>query len=201
MSSPGQIAEPRERPMSGMSATGMPLASPSGPSQPFKNFGQDYQFAETWDNPPPELVVNSAQPFAGEGVSQADGAQENGHNEESSRESYRKEAAVWVPPPEAPWYKKITFMQWAVSSICTVGITAVILAILGAMGKLGPQPSVLPTVTASPSSVLTITSPPDVSTTTTSSSAILSTPTGTSTTLSQPTSTVSFPYISRCPNF
>ena len=187
MSSPGQIAEPRMRPVSGMmSATGTPFSPPPGSNQPIKNFGQEYQFAETWANPPPEFVVGSGQPPAGEELSQADGAHENG------QESYRKEAAVWVPPPEAPWYKKITFMQWAVSSICFVGTSAVIIAILAAMGKLGPQSSVLPTATAAyPSVVLTTTRAPDVSPST-SSSATMSTSTGTSTALSQPTSTVRF---------
>lgn len=196
MSSPGQIAEPRARPVSGMPATALPLGSPPG----LKNFGQDYQFAETWANPPPEFVVGSSQPPAVEELSQADGVQENGGNEGSSRESYPKAPAVWVPPPEAPWYKKITFMQWAVSSICTVGITAVIIAILGAMGKLGPQALVPPTATAYLSSVLTTTSTPDTSSTT-SSSTTSSISTGTSTSLSQPTSTVSFPYALDIPKF
>ncbi|KAK0671380.1 hypothetical protein QBC41DRAFT_315645 [Cercophora samala] len=44
--------------------------------------------------------------------------------------------AVWVPPYEKPWYKRLTHLQWLIATVTVLGILAVVLAILGAMGIL-----------------------------------------------------------------
>ncbi|KAK4682371.1 hypothetical protein QC764_115790 [Podospora pseudoanserina] len=44
--------------------------------------------------------------------------------------------AVWVPPYEKPWYRKLTHLQWLIATVTVLGILAVVLAILGAMGIL-----------------------------------------------------------------
>ncbi|KAK4178249.1 hypothetical protein QBC36DRAFT_108802 [Triangularia setosa] len=44
--------------------------------------------------------------------------------------------AVWVPPYEKPWYRKLTHLQWLIGTVTFLGILAVVLAILGAMGIL-----------------------------------------------------------------
>ena len=55
-------------------------------------------------------------------------------SKESDMQHHNHQEAVWVEPEEAPWYKKITKLQWLIFTVCFLGITAVLLAILGAMG-------------------------------------------------------------------
>ncbi|KAK3330687.1 hypothetical protein B0H66DRAFT_528031 [Apodospora peruviana] len=144
MSSPGQIADPAERPPSGLPANFQPTLS-SVRTQSFKAYGQDYQFAETWNNPPPELVVDNGQSSAAAESTQADGTQEHSQSEAISKTPggiWSKDAAVWVPPPEEPWYKRIPKMWWIIGGVILVGITVVVLAILGAMNLLTSHTSV-----------------------------------------------------------
>ncbi|KAL2198405.1 hypothetical protein P885DRAFT_67593 [Corynascus similis CBS 632.67] len=118
----------------------------------FQILDQDFQYAETLQNPLPEVVLSSpastaygttpTSPVALEGV---DGPNEAA-TENDARSSLHpgtagsKEAVmredVWVEPKEVPWYKAISPKKWATIVICTVGITGVVLAILGAMNKL-----------------------------------------------------------------
>ncbi|KAK4168758.1 hypothetical protein QBC43DRAFT_105965 [Cladorrhinum sp. PSN259] len=163
-SSSSPIDDPKEeRPVSRGSL--LPLAAPP---KAFKKYGQDYEYAETWQNPLPELIVSNSYthpaqvgvpPAVGPSAAGAaataaaigsgDGGYDTGstaaHHDNAS--SHRrsgtvgsKEAAmqesVWVEPVEPPWYKKITRQQWLISGVTFLGILAVLLAILGAMGKL-----------------------------------------------------------------
>lgn len=155
MYEPSQNAEPTSRRQSG-------LPDPSTPenraqrNNHYKKFGQEYQFAETWSNPLPEIVVSSVQtniPAAAAtaatatavGTSQNDGARDDNIDSETlpHRTSSSKESAgelhetVWVPPREKPWYKRIPKMWWMIAGISVIGVVAVLLAILGAMGMLG----------------------------------------------------------------
>jgi hypothetical protein len=141
MSSP--IADPRERQRSEFSTS-------AAPRNEFKESGQDYQYAETLQNPFPEVVfsshTNTAQstgPTSRAGG--VDGTNEAAH-EPDTRSSLRPDTAgsskepalhedVWVEPPEVPWYKEISRRKWIAIIICTAGITGVLLAILGAMNK------------------------------------------------------------------
>ncbi|KAK3694230.1 hypothetical protein B0T22DRAFT_506577 [Podospora appendiculata] len=142
MSSPGQIAEPKARPVSGLPAT---LSNAHQGRGAFKEYGQEYQFAETWENPPPELVVGGRDTRPVLGASQGDGSQEaNAENHEpthslggSSKGSVFRGSALWVPPSERKWYKRIPKMWWMIGIISVIGTTGVILAILGAMNVLG----------------------------------------------------------------
>ncbi|KAH6628206.1 hypothetical protein F5144DRAFT_622185 [Chaetomium tenue] len=140
----------RERPMSENSAS-----SPSRAT--FKTFGQEYQYAETLQNPFPEVIFSgpantahnaaSTSPAAVGGI---DGTNDSPADQDAGS-SLRfgtpgsKEPAmhedVWVEPAEAPWYKTISRGRWAAIIICTVGITGVVLAILGAMNKLSGERS------------------------------------------------------------
>ncbi|KAK4199837.1 hypothetical protein QBC40DRAFT_281205 [Triangularia verruculosa] len=52
-----------------------------------------------------------------------------------SKASIMREA-VWVPPYEKPWYRKLTNLQWLIGTVTLLGVLAVVLAILGAMGIL-----------------------------------------------------------------
>lgn len=142
--------DPTGRPMSQNSAS-----STSG--APFKTFGQDYQYAETLQNPFPEVIfsgpanaTHSAASTSPAAVSGIDGTNESPADHDT-RSSLRlgtpgsKEPAmsenVWVEPAEVPWYKTISKGRWAAIIICTVGITGVVLAILGAMNKLSGERS------------------------------------------------------------
>ncbi|KAK0733797.1 hypothetical protein B0T26DRAFT_736665 [Lasiosphaeria miniovina] len=135
--------------------------------QPYKAFGQQYQYAETWSNPLPEIAFGggghggetSQGPVA---ASQADGgadsevehAERRGVNEASAlppdlaRTSYsgslfRGTEVTWVPPTPDPWYKRVPKMYWLYGAIITVGTIGVILAILGGMGMLSAQNSTM----------------------------------------------------------
>jgi len=145
MSSPSQIAEPKARPVSGLPGSATP-ASRSG--RPYKAYDQEYQFAERLSNPPPEFVIGSAD-IASSAAVQTDGPTENTADTGSptgrasgSKESHRRES-IWRPPPENPWYKRIRRMWWIGVAITIVGGTAVILAILGAMGTFTGHGSVI----------------------------------------------------------
>lgn len=184
MSSPSQIADPNGRPLSGMGAFSHPQ-----PNVATKKFGQDYQFAETWSNPPPEFVVGSGSPPAATATAGASGLGGDGADEAnttttnpdgSMKERDSNQEAVWTPP-EDPWYRRFANMKWMIIGITTLGITAVILAILGAMGILTGQSSSSSSVnhqssSATPATLtLTSTSAGDSSpSSTTSSSSILS---------------------------
>jgi hypothetical protein len=50
-----------------------------------------------------------------------------------------RDELVWVEPSEEPWYKSISRRRWLAIIVCTVGITGVVLAILGAMNKLSGE--------------------------------------------------------------
>lgn len=50
-----------------------------------------------------------------------------------------RDELVWVEPPEEPWYKNISRRRWLAIIVCTIGITGVVLAILGAMNKLSGE--------------------------------------------------------------
>jgi hypothetical protein len=145
MSSPSQIDEPSERPRSGLLPPSTNPTTQQGKT--YKAYGQDYQYAERLSNPPPEFVVGTydpgllaapALPIAG-----TDGAGDAGANDiespirHPSSSNSQKRESVWVPPPAKPWYKKIPKMWWLSGVITLVGTTAVLLAILGAMGILG----------------------------------------------------------------
>lgn len=151
MSSP--IVNPRERQMSEI-----PISA--APRDQFRKSCQDYQYAETLQNPFPEVVfsspANTAQSTGP--TSQAgggDGTNETAHDPDT-RSSLRPDTAgsskeprlhedVWVEPPELPWYKEISRRKWIAIIICTAGITGVLLAILGAMNKFsGGDRSVAP---------------------------------------------------------
>ncbi|KAK0730302.1 hypothetical protein B0H67DRAFT_27640 [Lasiosphaeris hirsuta] len=152
MSGPSQNAESTSRRLSGLPDPLNPEDRARGNNY-YKKFGQEYQFAETWSNPLPEIVVSSVQTPAPTtaataaiaGASQSDGAQDDNIDSETlpHRTSSSKEStgglheAVWVPPPEKPWYKRIPKMWWMIAGISVIGVVAVLLAILGAMGMLG----------------------------------------------------------------
>jgi len=147
----------------------MGASSHPQPNVATKKFGQDYQFAETWSNPPPEFVVGSGSPPAATATAGASGLGGDGADEAnttttnpdgSMKERDSNQEAVWTPP-EDPWYRRFANMKWMIIGITTLGITAVILAILGAMGILTGQSSSSSAGDSSPSS-------------TTSSSSILS---------------------------
>ncbi|KAH6854793.1 hypothetical protein B0I37DRAFT_39668 [Chaetomium sp. MPI-CAGE-AT-0009] len=144
-------SELRGRPMSEV-----PASPPNG--APFKTFGQEYQYAETLQNPFPEVIFSGPENTAHTAASTSpaaiggmDGTNEGPADHETRRSSLRlgtpgsKEPAmpenVWVEPPEAPWYKAISLRRWAAIIICTAGITGVVLAILGAMNKLSGERS------------------------------------------------------------
>ncbi|KAK3298678.1 uncharacterized protein B0H64DRAFT_80513 [Chaetomium fimeti] len=142
--------ESRGRPMSEI-----PVSSPNG--APFKTFSQEYQYAETLQNPFPEVIFSGPENTAPSAASTSPAAIGgiDGTNESTAdpdtRSSLRlgtpgsKEPEmhdnIWVEPAEAPWYKAISLRRWAAIIICTVGITGVVLAILGAMNKLSGERS------------------------------------------------------------
>lgn len=194
MSSPA--TDPREQPMS-------EIPNPASPRSPLKTYGQDYRYAETLQNPFPEVVVcsNTANtvhtaptPAAAVAVG-GDGATP----EHDTRSSLRPDTVgskepvmpedIWVEPREAPWYKTISRRKWAAIIICIVGVTGVVLAILGAMDKLSGERSAA--TTDSPSSA-DMTSSSDSSSPAGDSTSTTNTISGTSTTTTtKPTSTVS----------
>ncbi|KAK3383472.1 hypothetical protein B0T24DRAFT_50674 [Lasiosphaeria ovina] len=167
-SSPPEMSEQRPRPQQALSfprslQPGAGESSQSG--QPYKAFGQQYQYAETWSNPLPEIAFGggghgdetSQGPVA---ASQTDGgadsdvehAERRRVNEASAlppdlaRTSYsgslfRGAEVTWVPPTPDPWYKRVPKMYWLYGAIITVGTIGVILAILGGMGMLSAQNS------------------------------------------------------------
>ncbi|KAK0656249.1 hypothetical protein B0T16DRAFT_365384 [Cercophora newfieldiana] len=143
MSSPSQIAEPRARPLSGLPGSTTPGA---GQGKSYKAYGQDYQFAERLSNPPPEFVIGSIDPTP-PAVAQTDGGQESAGSPKgpagSFKESHTQES-IWTPPPETPWYKRIPRIWWIGIAITVVGSTAVIFAILAAMGTFAGHTLVVP---------------------------------------------------------
>ncbi|KAL2016974.1 hypothetical protein VTK56DRAFT_2808 [Thermocarpiscus australiensis] len=173
MSSPSQFAGPREPPVSGL-----PTSAPSSRQEAFKMFGQGYQYAETLQNPLPEMVVSHARTSQTNiGVSQFDSGSSsiegNGQHDApfphrsdtvGSKESAMREA-VWVEPPEEPWYRKISNLGWLIIAVTVLGIAGVVLAILGAMGIFShghsgsdvqvPSPTAKISTTASPSATST----------------------------------------------
>ncbi|KAK3372336.1 hypothetical protein B0H63DRAFT_484416 [Podospora didyma] len=165
---PPQMSERPGRPVPSF----MPSQSGShqgSPDKQFKAYGQDYQYAETWANPLPELIVDAANHqtlpagsagTAGRAVApvQNDGAQ----SETDDDGPRMNEAAVlprrltptgdsikgpvipetiWLDPDEEPWYRRIQ-RRWVIyGTVIAVGIIAVLLAILGAMGVLSHKSS------------------------------------------------------------
>ncbi|KAL0475478.1 hypothetical protein QR685DRAFT_550068 [Neurospora intermedia] len=150
-------------------------------SQTFKSYGQDYQFAETWANPPPEFVVSTgvtnndqnpglleeAHPNSGGNGGAANLASIGGsfRTKESQHTADEQPEVIWVPPSDKPWYKKIAKLWWMIGGISTLGIIAVILAILGALGMLDshhnntpPESTASATSSIEPSSLSTGTS-------------------------------------------
>ncbi|KAM7201939.1 hypothetical protein V8F20_004647 [Naviculisporaceae sp. PSN 640] len=212
MSYPGQFADPRQRPPSGMSAASTLYPNPHAPrQQQFKEYGQDYQFAETWTNPPPQAFVHPRQsyhqpapaplpapapvaapsPAIDEETPQR-GAGINAEVRDLFRddEGTNSKEAGWAPSKK-PWYKRMQNKWWVIAGITFGGILAVILAILGGIGVIGDHSSVSLSATDTPSGELTTTRLPDGSSLTSSSTTTpTTTPTGTaSTTASRPTST------------
>lgn len=184
-------------------------------SQTFKSYGQDYQFAETWANPPPEFVVSTgvtnndqnpglleeAHPNSGGNGGAANLASIGGsfRTKESQHTADEQPEVIWVPPSDKPWYKKIAKLWWMIGGISTLGIIAVILAILGALGMLDSHHNksvVLHTNDPYPSgtstSLTSTSTPPESTASATSSIEPSSLSTGTSTLpAASPTSTVS----------
>lgn len=187
--------DPRTRPMS--------EAPRSPPPAAFKTFGQVYQYAETFQNPYPEVI------FSGNADGTATGGI-NGNNrtpaEPDTRSSIHpgttgsKEPAmhesVWVEPADPPWYKMFSKWQWIIVILCTAGITGVVMAILGAMNKLSGDDRSDPTMNFIPgpptlSNMLTNipSSFADTTTTTSMSTSATSTMTATSTTTTSSSTT------------
>ncbi|KAK4187236.1 hypothetical protein QBC35DRAFT_237636 [Podospora australis] len=158
-SSPSQIAEPRERPLSGLPASLTP--PPPMAQKEYKAYRQEYQYAETWDNPPPEMVVVNdgrqsrifgatvAAPSSPTPTQNHEGTNSETMTDHTNRASsthhlpYRVDSKefemredVWVEPRGTPWYRKITKLQWLIFCVTLLGVLAVLLAILGAMGVL-----------------------------------------------------------------
>lgn len=210
MASEGQNAGPSDQPALGARP---PLNSQQ--SQNLKSYGQDYQFAETWANPPPEFVVSTgaasndqnpglleeAHPNNGGNGGAANLASVGGSfkTKESQQTADDQPEVIWVLPSDKPWYKRSAKLWWMIGGISTLGIIAVILAILGALGMLSGHhnnKSVLQTSDPYPSG--TSTSLTSTSTSAESTASITSSidpslsATGTSTSsASTPTSTVS----------
>ncbi|KAK4103358.1 hypothetical protein N658DRAFT_422111 [Parathielavia hyrcaniae] len=154
--------DPREPPMAQL-----PPSSPTPPPrEPLKSFGQEYQYAETLQNPYPEVVftgpsnpargaASTSPAIAGVG----DRTQEASSASHDAFSSHRPDTAgskntalhedIWVEPRGAPWYKAVSPKKWAIVIVCTLGVTGVVLAILGAMNKLTPSRSE-PTTAPSP---------------------------------------------------
>lgn len=208
MASEGQNAGPSDQP-----ALGARPSLTSQQSQTLKSYGQDYQFAETWANPPPEFVVSTGAASNDHNPGLLEEAHNNGgghgganlasvggsfKTKESQHTADEQPEVIWVPPSDKPWYKRIAKLWWMIGGISTLGIIAVILAILGALGMLSGHhnKSVLHTSDPYPpgtSTSLTSTSTPAESTASaTSSIEPSSSATGTSTSsAASPTSTVS----------
>jgi hypothetical protein len=131
------------------------IPTPASPHSPLKTYGQDYRYAETLQNPFPEVVVCSSAantPHTAPTLVAAVAVGGDGTTaEHATRSSHRPDTArskeplmpedIRVEPREAPWYKTISRRKWAAIIICTIGITGVVLAILGAMNKLSGKRS------------------------------------------------------------
>ena len=193
MSFPGQAGEHDERP-----ASALPSSSSGGPqAQPYRTYGQDYQFTETLSNPPPELYIQEgeastspAAPVDGPVEDRRDHeiAGQHHHQNHLSRDSAKEtavESSEWVPPPDRPWYKRISKTWWIIIGISFIGVTGTIMAILSAMGKFGAGDA--------PDDPAPITSGPSAS-----GSAIMSS-SSTQTSSSQPKPTVSISPLPRPP--
>ncbi|AEO54569.1 hypothetical protein MYCTH_2297265 [Thermothelomyces thermophilus ATCC 42464] len=136
---------------------GRPMAEPPAvlpPENKPETLGQDHQYAETLQNPFPEVILSPASstavgtaPTSPVAVNSVDNANDASTENEtrsslhhqgtiSSKEDPVMREDVWVDPREEPWYKAVSPRRWATIVICTVGITGVVLAILGAMNKL-----------------------------------------------------------------
>lgn len=210
MASEGRNAGPSDQP-----AVEVRPEMTSQQSQTFKSYGQDYQFAETWANPPPEFVVstgvanNDQNPGLLEEAHHNSGGNGGAANlasiggsfktKESQHTADEQPEVIWVPPSDKPWYKKIAKLWWMIGGISTLGIIAVILAILGALGMLDSHHNksvVLHTNDPYPSgtstSLTSTSTPPESTASATSSIEPSSLSTGTSTLpTASPTSTVS----------
>ncbi|KAH7634291.1 hypothetical protein B0T09DRAFT_2426 [Sordaria sp. MPI-SDFR-AT-0083] len=170
------------------SAVGARPELTSQQSQTLKSYGQDYQFAETWANPPPEFVVstgaaasNNQNPGLVEEVHHSGGGPGGAANLASIGGSFRTKESqqtadeppevIWVPPSDKPWYKRSAKLWWMIGGISTLGIIAVILAILGAMGMLGGHHNNTPTAESSASATSSIDPSSSATGTSTSSAA------------------------------
>ncbi|KAK1777370.1 hypothetical protein QBC45DRAFT_188115 [Copromyces sp. CBS 386.78] len=148
MASEGHNAGPSDQP-----AVGARPELTSHQSQTFKSYGQDYQFAETWANPPPEFVVSTGAASNDQNPGLLEEAHPNGggnggatnlasiggsfKTKGSQQTADEQPEVIWVPPSDKPWYKRSAKLWWMIGGISTLGIIAVILAILGALGMLG----------------------------------------------------------------
>lgn len=214
MASEGHAAGPHDP-----SAVGARPDLTSSKSQTFKAYGQDYQFAETWANPPPEFVVSTgAVPRGNQNPGLLEEAHANGggnggaanlasiggsfKTKESQQTADEPPEVIWVPPSDKPWYKRSGKLWWMIGGITTLGIIAVVLAILGALGMLGghhnksvPQRNdPYPSGTSTSLTSITSTSTPTAESSASATSSIdpSSSATGTSTSsAATPTSTVS----------
>ncbi|KAK0628261.1 hypothetical protein B0T17DRAFT_147061 [Bombardia bombarda] len=166
MSSPGQIAAPQGRPPSGLTAS----AFGSQRSQTSTAYGQDCHYAETWENPPPEFVVGSGQTAAGLAATNGAGSGHDGDatGQGGALKEFGAQGTVWTPPAEDPWYKKVRKAWWIGGIVTVLGITGVILAILGAMDLLTNHPM------SDTASLATSSSMTGSSTTPTTTTAVLS---------------------------
>ncbi|KAM7205246.1 hypothetical protein V8F33_001077 [Rhypophila sp. PSN 637] len=172
MSSPGQIADPKARPQSGMPGNYTPYQPDSSSRHtPMKEYGQEYQFAESWANPLPELVAGSGAPpaaaAAAAAVPQADGIQEHTGFDGFGLGCNIKES-VWVPPPEQPWYKRIHNKWWIIGGITLVGTIGVIMAILAGTNTFGNRSSLPATSSSTATSTTSVSNPTATSTTSSS---------------------------------
>ncbi|KAJ4302511.1 hypothetical protein N0V88_002660 [Collariella sp. IMI 366227] len=141
MSSQSPFADPRGRSVSGTPSSGTSNREVSELS------GQDQGYAENWHNPLPEIVFTTpttttiaTPPLAGadgatEGTSPIDTISSHHPDTVGTKESAMHED-VWVEPKETPWYRRISKLAWIIIAMTIVGVLAVLLAILGAMGIL-----------------------------------------------------------------
>ncbi|KAH6630566.1 hypothetical protein B0J18DRAFT_421553 [Chaetomium sp. MPI-SDFR-AT-0129] len=161
--------DPRSRPMS--------QAPRSPPPAAFKTFGQVYQYAETFQNPYPEVICSG-----GADATTTGGI--NGNNRTPADPDTRSSLhpgtvgskdlvmheSVWVEPADPPWYKRYSKWQWIIFILCTAGVTGVVVAILGAMNKFSGDNSSLTDTTTTTSMSISTTSTMTATSTTTMSS-------------------------------
>jgi len=119
------------------------------------------QYVETSPNPPPEFVATGPEYFTESSqITGANSSPPPSHQHQTPttatvpnpHDSYLPEidttakAAncttsptamrqhVWDDPPKMPWYRRISSVGWLIITITFLGISGVVLAILGAMG-------------------------------------------------------------------